>query len=105
METPENEKPDKCPHCGMWTAKEVVELSPAYMWDCPNCGRENFQRSVLLAMTDEDRLEMDLAPNEVGSWQSYPNIVVCRFCEQQYQTKHISDDGEGDEDDEPSDDE
>lgn len=94
-----NGHPNKCPTCGMCTAKDVVELSPAYMWDCPNCGRENFQRAITVAMTEEDRLEMDLSIDEGGCWQSYPNIVICRFCEQQYETQHVTDD-EGDEEDE-----
>ncbi|MFA5766410.1 MAG: hypothetical protein WC919_00615 [Candidatus Paceibacterota bacterium] len=82
-------KPSKCPTCGVCLAKEIVELAPAYMWDCPNCGRENFQRSITTAITDEDRVEMDLDPCETGCWQSYPNIVICRHCDSQYTTRHV----------------
>jgi len=93
----------RCPTCGLFLIKEIVELSPAYMWDCPNCGRENFQRSITLAMSDEDRLHMGLGPEESGCWQSYPDTVICRFCEQQYKTKHVNrsreDNDEGEEDD------
>ena len=93
-------KPDICPTCGMPAAKEVVILSPAYMWDCPACGRENFQRAITIAITDEDRLHMGLGPCEYGCFQSYPNVVICRHCGQKYKAQHVHDDDEdiGDED-------
>ena len=91
MDEPDNsEKPDKCPACGRFTTKEIIELLPAYMWDCPSCGRENFQRSITLAMTDEDIVELGLNSGESGTWQSYPDVVTCRFCSKQYQTRHIN---------------
>jgi ribosomal protein L37AE/L43A len=97
----ENEQPDRCPCCGLYTVKEIVELSPAYMWDCPNCGRENFQRSITVALTEEDRIHMNLSSEEIGSWQSYPNFITCKFCKQSFKTRHISEteivDGDEDE--------
>lgn len=88
-ERKEDSKPSRCPTCGVCLANEIVELAPAYMWDCPNCGRENFQRSIMTAITAEDRVEMNLDPDETGCWQSYPNIVICRYCDSKYITRHI----------------
>ena len=84
-----NGQEDKCPACGRYKVKEIVELSPAYMWDCPNCGRENFQRAITVAMTDEDRLEMEVG-EEGGYWQSYPDTVICKHCDMKYDTRHIN---------------
>lgn len=82
-----DEKPNICPTCGMYTGEEIIELSPAYMWDCPSCGRENFQRSILLAATEEDK-ELGIDPNDY-TWQTYPNVVICRHCEKQFKTRHV----------------
>jgi len=90
MDTHETSKPDRCTKCGRCLANEIVELSPAYMWDCPNCGRENFQRSIMTAITAQDRIEMGLEDNQGGCWQSYPNIVVCRHCDSKYTTRHAN---------------
>jgi hypothetical protein len=42
---------------------------------------------------------MGLDSDDDGCWQSYPNVVVCRYCETHYETRHI-DEPEDEEDDE-----
>lgn len=46
--------------------REEAELHPAYQWDCPNCGRENFERVVV--------------PDNYESWM-VPSEVKCNCCE------------------------
>jgi hypothetical protein len=68
----------------------TIELHPAWMWDCPHCGTENFQRSVCLEFTKEAYLEAGLPEDEwddehhIG--QSYPNYVKCRDCSKRWKT-------------------
>jgi rubredoxin len=73
------------------------------MWDCPNCGRENFQRAIILAITEEDREEMGLDSDDGSCWQSYPNVVICQYCKTSYETRHIDDEEYEDEEDEDED--
>jgi hypothetical protein len=57
----------------------IVELVPAFMWDCPNCGRENFQRAVSV-MVPPDQLPDHLDP-ESGDGiiaTTVPERVTCR---------------------------
>ena len=72
---------------------QTVELSPAYLWDCPECGRENFQRavSVVLDPSDPDDAatirdmhgieDHDPIPENFGvRMQTRPDRVTCRHC-------------------------
>lgn len=74
---------------------ELTELHPAWVYDCIQCGRENWERSVTQYMdpdNDDDReavravygdevLErMTEDRNHVVSCQSHPRTVTCRHC-------------------------
>ncbi len=69
--------------------EEQVELCPAYVWDCPECGRENFQRAITHVPTEEDVAENPEL--EWGAWMTRPNFVVCRHadCGRKYPAKDI----------------
>lgn len=61
-----------------------AELHTAYMWDCDECGQENFCRSVECAFEEEDRewlaekgIDMD---EEQGNWCTRPTTVKCSKC-------------------------
>lgn len=58
--------------------REIVELSPAYLWDCPECGRENFQRAITYIPTAEDRENDPNIPEDDGHFMTRPETVVCR---------------------------
>lgn len=45
-----------------------AELHLAYAWDCDGCGRENFERAMVV---DDDEEEADVL---------YPESVTCRHC-------------------------
>lgn len=60
-----------------------VELHPAHVWDCDECGRENFCRGIVAEMNEEEIQEMrDLGMGEevVGKWMTAPETVKCAYC-------------------------
>jgi rubredoxin len=69
--------------------KEEVELLPAYMWDCPECGGENFERGIVPEMSEEDKAELreEHGVVEDGHWMLMPSKVTCRHCEATFDTK------------------
>ena len=70
------EKPDTCDQLR-------VELHAAWMWDCPHCGTENFQRSVAVHMTDEELAESGCPPEDFEQFRyahTSPCTVKCREC-------------------------
>ncbi len=64
---------------------ETVELYPAYKWNCPACGKENFERIV---------------PENDDVWK-IPNEVCCDFCDSVFPT-YDQFEGREDEDFDPS---
>lgn len=79
-----------------WQERMPVELRPAYAWDCPDCGREVFERGVVPEMSPEDaaelRQEAGLEPHEEGDFVMMPEGVVCPHCKAQFWTQHFRDD-------------
>jgi hypothetical protein len=71
-----------------------VELLPAYMWDCPECGGENFERGIVPEMSREE-FELMCQENGVveenGHWMLMPSQVNCRHCEFTFKTKVYND--------------
>lgn len=74
---------------------KIIELAPAYVWDCDECGRENFQRSVTTRLNPDDPddadvirdleglgpdEEIDRDPNIRRTVQHRPSRVTCRHC-------------------------
>lgn len=61
-----------------------AELSPAFVWDCSECGRENFERTVVAELSteemDELRYEHGVAFNEGGHFMTSPSVVECKHC-------------------------
>ncbi len=74
---------------------EQAELHPAYQWDCPECGHENFARAIVFDMPDDEKLELlqrsgelesyqtlaDLGEGVDGDWMSAPESVTCEECD------------------------
>ncbi|HVL14133.1 MAG TPA: hypothetical protein VM529_16300 [Gemmata sp.] len=90
----------------------IVNLSPAYVWDCEDCGRENFQRAVSLKLDPRDdgdaetirRMhglsEGEPIPPTLGvGMMTRPNRVTCKHCGTEFEaadsgSEDCSDDGE-----------
>lgn len=69
-----------------------VELHCAYVWDCPECGGENFCRAVTVEQTPEDIDHLvgeyggDPSDWQTGQWMTRPDEVTCAHCGQEYET-------------------
>lgn len=71
--------------------EERVELHQAFMWDCPACGRENFERAVVSEAPQEEQIaealasgavtEEDLAEGLEGQWVFAPDRVTCKHAD------------------------
>jgi hypothetical protein len=67
-----------------------VELHPAFVWDCDECGSQNFERAVIPPFQDEEEERMareicDIAPDE-GFPVMAPGHVTCRVCGHEFET-------------------
>lgn len=73
-----------------------AELHSAFVWDCDNCGRENFVRSVTVEMNPDDPEDAELIAiareesghlgDVTGFWQMAPDDVTCQHCGAEYET-------------------
>lgn len=69
-----------------------VEIHDAFVYDCPNCGRENFIRSFSEDLTPDEVNELvdkygeDPEYWSSGCWASRPTEVTCEFCSSSYET-------------------
>lgn len=67
-----------------------VELHPAFVWDCDECGRENFERAIIppfqsIAEERHAYEALGLTPGE-GFPVVAPFTVLCRRCGTQFDT-------------------
>jgi len=70
--------------------EQSVELRPAFAWDCPECGREQFARAVVLEMGDvefsENKAEFGIPQEVEGLFLAAPTVVVCEYCGYEFET-------------------
>ena len=68
-----------------------VEMRLAYVWDCEECGRENFERAVVYELSPEEKKELEGAGEipETGNWMSHPEHVTCKHCQSEFTAKHF----------------
>lgn len=81
---------------------KTVELHPAAVWDCDECGVENFCRHIKPEMIDRDQTvsmlmeEMDIPQFEAekaadnGEWVIAPSEVKCRSCGAVFATQEMN---------------
>ncbi len=67
-----------------------IELHPAFVWDCDECGRQNFERAIIppfQSKEDEQRARaiLNITPEE-GFPVMAPYVVTCRGCSTQFDT-------------------
>lgn len=69
-----------------------VELHQAWMWDCDNCGRENFTRGIRPELSIEDKLflkeERDIDIEDEGEFIMMPPNVTCNYCKSSFAVLH-----------------
>jgi transcription elongation factor Elf1 len=64
-------------------AEKIVEVSLAFVFNCPECGQENFVRSVMHEFNPNEQEEMAEELGEkpqTGSWVTHPEHVACSRC-------------------------
>jgi hypothetical protein len=65
------------------TMDRNAELHPAYVWDCEDCGSENFQRAIVRSLTEDEQQEI-LEGSELSATfvhcAGVPNNVICKVC-------------------------
>ena len=67
-----------------------VELHPAFVWDCDDCGTENFERAVFIEFDTEEEEQLarevcGIEPEE-GFPVMAPGKVTCRQCNKEFNT-------------------
>jgi hypothetical protein len=69
-------------------AMREVEIHPAHVWTCEDCGRDNFCRGAVLEFSPEDHKEFEAngLPHETGEWITAPEDVTCDFCGSEFKT-------------------
>lgn len=69
-----------------------VELIPALVWDCPECGIENFVRTSVPEMSKEDKEEYynDLDVDAGNFVIMVPNTVTCPDCKSIFDATYFS---------------
>ena len=78
--------------------KEVVELRPAHEWTCPECGRDQFERSYIpglepdeipdIPMNDADySVDDEDAEVRCGVFVFVPSVVQCAFCGEEFEAE------------------
>lgn len=63
--------------------KVQIELHSAYQWDCLHCGEANWQRGVMVRLSDEALAADDLDPSEYENNRyeiRQPANVRCHGC-------------------------
>jgi hypothetical protein len=75
--------------------EKKVELRPAYVFDCDECGRENFVRGIVPEFSEEElaeiRLEQGIEPWEMGDFVTMPEVVKCQHCNAVFESAHFKD--------------
>ena len=73
----------------------MVVLRPAYAWDCPDCGRENFCRGMIPDLPEDElealRKEQGIEPWEEGDFVMMPEQVQCQHCHAVFDATHLKD--------------
>lgn len=67
-----------------------VEMLLAFMWTCPECGRDKFERSVVVELSQEEMAELreehGVEVWEQGHFRVAPKTVECPHCKMEFGT-------------------
>lgn len=90
----------------------IIELHPAFSWDCAECGRENFQRAISRFLDPEDPVEAsiireahgipedeEIPPSRQCRVKTIPEKVICKHCQTPFLTTDTTPDSAGEDDD------
>ena len=75
--------------------KQLVEMHLAYVWDCENCGTENFERAIVYEFSPDELAEIADEENpelsKTGNWMTHPARVKCKACNAEFEARHFRD--------------
>ena len=75
---------------------DKVEIHQAYMWECPWCYIENFERAIRVDMDEDKARELAIELGVIESWETSvpesmflmaPNQVKCKHCLKDFETE------------------
>jgi len=73
---------------------EPIEIRPAYVFTCNECGRDAFLNGIIAEFSPEEmqelRDEQGVEAGEIGTWMTIPDVVACKHCGAEYETRHYS---------------
>jgi hypothetical protein len=73
--------------------KPTVELLPAFVWCCEDCGRDTFCRALVVEMEPDKRRELlahnDISEMEGGEFVAVPESVTCPHCGSTFETEVV----------------
>lgn len=74
---------------------EIIELVPAFTWNCPACHSEQIEKAVVVELSQDevDSLcqERAINPETLADFVSAPAVVQCKTCGHQYKTTNFED--------------
>lgn len=75
---------------------DTIELRPAFAWDCGECGRENFERGIVMEQDAESlatlREEWGVPEDVSGDFVTTPKVVKCKYCSTEFKVAHFRED-------------
>jgi hypothetical protein len=68
-------------------------MTPAYCFDCDECGRENIVRCIIPEFSLAERKELDesfgIQEDELGTFIDVPLQVTCKFCGEMFTPEYF----------------
>lgn len=75
----------------MNSKNEKVELLPAFLWTCPACGLDNFERTVVVEFSPEEMQELrrlhGIKNWRQGDFLTSPKDVTCFSCKADFEAE------------------
>lgn len=72
-------------------SKVKAELLPAFLWICPSCGLDNFERTIVVELSSEEISELredhGVETWETGQFLTSPGHVNCSHCNESFVTE------------------
>lgn len=73
-----------------------VELLPAFLWLCDNCGTDQFERAIVCEFSKEELQELKeewgIKESDTGHFLEGPKTVTCEFCQEEFETESFESD-------------
>jgi rubredoxin len=70
-----------------------AELLPAFLWTCPSCGRDSFERTIVAELSPEEMHELredcGVEVWQQGHFLRAPASVKCPHCSESFETEEM----------------